>query len=152
MPSPILARADALMQRRRQNAEIDDVPVLTDVIDINVPETDDDVPVLFDIEPIAPLSTASVNLPALAEEELPDLPEILIEESPLPELIESVAADQASDATLTDAILTEEIAREVARLVEVRLAAELPRIIEATIRDFLAEQSTANDQPSDFKD
>ena len=33
MPSPILARADALMQRRRQANEFDDVPVLTDAID-----------------------------------------------------------------------------------------------------------------------
>jgi hypothetical protein len=34
MPSNILARADALMQRRRQSGgETDDVPVLTDAID-----------------------------------------------------------------------------------------------------------------------
>ena len=35
MPSPILARADALMLRRRQgeNAALDDVPVLTDAVD-----------------------------------------------------------------------------------------------------------------------
>ena len=51
MPSPILARADALMQRRRQNAELDDVPVLTDAIDM-----DDDVPVLFDAEPLRPIA------------------------------------------------------------------------------------------------
>ena len=47
MPSPILARADALMQRRRQNAELDDVPVVRDAIDL-----DGDVPVLFDAEPL----------------------------------------------------------------------------------------------------
>ena len=35
MPSPILARADALMQRRRQGetGPLDDVPVLTDAVD-----------------------------------------------------------------------------------------------------------------------
>ena len=43
MPSPILARADALMQRRRQHTEVDDVPVLTDAI-----EDEDDIPVLID--------------------------------------------------------------------------------------------------------
>lgn len=44
--SPVLARADALMQRRRQNAaaEFEDVPVLTEVI-----APDDDVPVITDV-------------------------------------------------------------------------------------------------------
>ena len=48
MPSPILARADALMQRRRSatlDAD-DDVPVLTDSI-----QEEDDFPVLLDIDP-----------------------------------------------------------------------------------------------------
>ena len=45
MPSPILARADALMHRKRQNdTEFDDLPVLTDAID------EDDIPVLLDAE------------------------------------------------------------------------------------------------------
>jgi hypothetical protein len=150
MPSPILARADALMQRRRQNAEADDVPVLTDAVDFNAPETDDDVPVLFDIEPIAPLSsTADAFLPD-DEAAQPQLPEILIEEPPLPELIEVVATDPAPDASLPAAAVSEEIAREIARRVEQRLAAELPRIIEATVRDFLAEQAR-NTQEANFR-
>lgn len=35
MPSPILARADALMHRRRpgESGPLDDVPVLTDIVD-----------------------------------------------------------------------------------------------------------------------
>lgn len=42
MPSPILARADALMQRRRQSTgENDEIPVLTDTLD-------DEIPVLLD--------------------------------------------------------------------------------------------------------
>lgn len=150
MPSPILARADALMQRRRQNAEVDDVPVLTDAVDINAPETDDDVPVLFDIEPIAPLSnTADAFLP-VDETAHPELPEILIEEPPLPELIEVVATDPAPAASLPATAVSEEIAREIARRVEQRLAAELPRIIEATVRDFLAEQAR-NNQEANFQ-
>lgn len=45
MPSPILARADALMQRRYQSsADQSDLPILTDAI-----ENDDDLPVLNDI-------------------------------------------------------------------------------------------------------
>lgn len=44
--SPVLARADALMQRRRQNAatEFEDVPVLTEVVSL-----DEDVPVVTDV-------------------------------------------------------------------------------------------------------
>lgn len=42
MPSPIIARADALMHRKRQsNGELDDAPVLTDVVD-----EDDGIPLL----------------------------------------------------------------------------------------------------------
>lgn len=43
MPSPILARADALMHRRRQgeSGPLDDVPVLTDTV-----ETSHEIPVL----------------------------------------------------------------------------------------------------------
>jgi hypothetical protein len=49
MSSNILARADALMQRRRQSGgDADDVPVLTDAID-----PDSDIPVLLDAEPAA---------------------------------------------------------------------------------------------------
>ena len=46
MPSPILARADALMHRKRQSdTDFDDVPVLTDAID-----DDDDIPLLLEID------------------------------------------------------------------------------------------------------
>ncbi|MGA9396047.1 MAG: hypothetical protein WBV56_11990, partial [Azonexus sp.] len=52
MSSSIFARADALMQRRRQtSSELDDVPVLIDAID---PESE--IPVLLDIDlPVATL-------------------------------------------------------------------------------------------------
>lgn len=54
MPSPILARADALMQRRRQGetGPLDDVPVLTDTV-----EADDEPPVL--LEQVAPAARPS---------------------------------------------------------------------------------------------
>ncbi|QKV57415.1 MAG: hypothetical protein HT580_09380 [Dechloromonas sp.] len=52
MPSPILARADALMQRRRPTSpEPDDVPLLTDAI-----SPEDDLPLLVDIETPAPVA------------------------------------------------------------------------------------------------
>lgn len=116
MPSPILARADALMQRRRQNAELDDVPVLTDAVD-----TDDDVPVLLDIEMLATVAETEAASEVLAE--------------PLPAIAEEPAAPSAFDAGLRDIL-----AHELARRLEQRLAAELPRLIESTVRDFLAEQ------------
>ena len=43
MPSPILARADALMQRRHQNnAEQNDLPILTDAIEDESDDEDGD--------------------------------------------------------------------------------------------------------------
>lgn len=149
MPSPILARADALMQRRRQNAEVDDVPVLTDAVDINAPETDDDVPILFDIEPIAPLftmdKTTASAAPAAAS--LPEL-ELPAGDTSTDNTWQPAAALDAPDQTELPSV--EELAREIARRVEARLAVELPLIIEATLRDFLAEQAT-DSQQADFQ-
>jgi|JI6StandDraft_1071083.scaffolds.fasta_scaffold442593_2 hypothetical protein len=123
MASPILARADALMQRRRQNGnETDDVPILTDAVDMSADELDDDVPVLLDIEPFAPLSEAD----PIAEEALP---------TALPAFAAEPAAEPAFNAALRDIL-----AHELSRRVEQRLLAELPRIIESTVRDYLAEQ------------
>lgn len=121
MTSPILARADALMQRRRQNsAELDDIPLLTDTV--NPVESDDDVPVLLDIEP--------VSLQGEPEQAIEEIDELLPPEQ------EAASAAPAFDAALHDII-----AHEIARRVEQRLADELPRIIESTVRDFLAEQA-----------
>jgi hypothetical protein len=108
------------MQRRRQSSgELDDIPVLTDAIDPL--ESDDDVPVLLNIEsPAAPASKEH----SLAEfEEIP------------PAIPEEASGSPAFDAALRDII-----AHELARRVEARLLAELPRLIESTVRDFLAEQ------------
>ena len=114
MPSPILARADALMQRRRSTTldADDDVPVLTDAI-----EEDDDFPVLLDIE--TP----------------PEVFEPIAEIAPIVEIVEEPTSHPLLDAGIRDIL-----AHELARRVEQRLAAELPRIIESTVRDFLAEQ------------
>lgn len=128
--SPILARADALMQRRRQNiGEIDDVPILTDAV---TTDSDDDVPILLDIE----------QLPPLAE------PEPVIAESDEPKV--SGRIDETTAPPTFDAALRDIMAHELARRVEQRLAAELPRIIESTVRDYLAEQEMiAKLQPRD---
>ena len=126
MPSPIIARADALMQRRRQGGiDAEDVPVLTDAID----NDEDDIPVLLEAEGVAadepPAITASV-------------PEAIIDAPPLPEI--DVAAPLAEADSSFDRALLDIVAHELARRVNERLNAELPAIIEATVRDFLAER------------
>ncbi len=124
MPSPILARADALMQRRRSTTldADDDVPVLTDSI-----QEEEDFPVLLDIE--AP----------------PEVFEPIAETAPIIEVVEEPTTHPLLDAGMRDIL-----AHELARRVEQRLAAELPRIIESTVRDFLAEQEMiAALQPQD---
>lgn len=120
MPSPILARADALMQRRRQGGgELDEIPVLTDTVD-----NDDDIPVLLDAE---------IPPPVVEPDAEPDT-EIVPE--PINDIAEETLPLPAFDAALRDAL-----AHELARRVEQRLVAELPRLIESTLRDFLAEQT-----------
>ncbi len=114
MPSPILARADALMQRRRQGGgELDEIPVLTDTVD-----NDDDIPVLLDAE---------IPAPVVEPEAKPE---------PAGEVAEETLPPPAFDTAVRDAL-----AHELARRVEQRLVAELPRLIESTLRDFLAEQT-----------
>jgi len=107
VPSSVIARADALMQRRRQSLpDTDDVPVLTDAID------PDDVPILLDAE-----SPAT---------------------EPVARNAADIIAEPANGLALEGAML-DIVAHELARRVNERLAAELPGIIETTIRDFLAE-------------
>ena len=111
MSKSVLARADALMQRRRQSGtESDDVPVLIDAID-----PDMDIPVLVDAEPpVAVVESLSEPEPAVVPEGGPALDD---------EMLDSIA-------------------RELARRVHERLAAELPLIVADTIRDLLTEPET----------
>jgi hypothetical protein len=113
VPSPILARADALMQRRRQvgSSPFDDVPILTDTIEAE--------------DTLAPTPASSMT-PAtrhLADSpELPDLPDLHLDQistelaarviarlnHELPRLVESVVTEfmaerKASSPTRTDA-------------------------------------------------
>lgn len=115
MPSPILARADALMQRRMHGqAAADDVPTLTEAIG------DDGIPLLLNAETSAPL----------------------VIEDPQPTLISesrSPAHDTDSPTIRLDVGQNEILVRELARRVQQRLSMELPKIIEATVRELLAE-------------
>ena len=134
MPSPILARADALMQRRRQSSgEIDDIPVLTDSVAL----PDDDIPVLTDFAPPdeAPLPqlVAVDETPLVSPDFSPPAPD-LSDDSPVP------------PAPRVEA-LPEQLLTELARRVEQRLTAELPRLIESTLRDLLAEKAMIDALP-----
>ena len=128
MASPILARADALMQRRRPSStEPDDVPLLTDAI-----SPEDDIPLLVDVETPAPVTEATLAIEAEIEPEAADVPLAAAAAHPEP------PAEPAPGLALEGEIL-DIIAHELARRVQERLAAELPGIIESTIREFLAE-------------
>jgi hypothetical protein len=118
LPSPILARADALMQRKRQSGgEFDDLPILTDAI------SDDDIPLLVDAEPLAVIDETE--------------PEAFV----APESFAAGTETPVTQLAATgDSALREQLVRELARRVEQRLSAELPRLIESTVCDFLAEQ------------
>ena len=128
MVTPILARADALMQRRRPSSpEPDDVPLLTDAI-----SPEDDIPLLIDVETPAPGAAAA---PAVEAEIKPEAPS---------EPLAAAAVDLEPPADSTPSLAFEGemldiIAHELTRRVNARLAAELPGIIESTIREFLAE-------------
>ena len=120
MLSPIIARADALMHRRRQtDSEFDDVPVLTDSVD-----EFDDIPVLTEVEPLPEPEIISEPLEELATEHVTELTCLAAPETP---------------ATL-DPTLRDELVRELAGRIEERIKAALPEIIGSTLRDFLADQ------------
>ena len=109
MSSPVLARADRLMRRR--SARSADSDEVPVLVDAIDPDTD--IPVLLDAEP------------AVAAPE------------PRPETMPAAAAAQTGVAL--DGEMLDIIAHELTRRVSERLAAELPGIIESTVRDFLAE-------------
>jgi hypothetical protein len=111
------------MQRRRQNsAEPDEIPVLTDALD------DDDIPILLIAEPPPAIPEATVK--ALADPEPTIAPPA---ELPLPPTIDTTRPD--------------DLIHELARRVEQRLLVELPRLIESTVCDFLAEQQANEKHP-----
>ncbi len=117
MPSPILARADALMQRRRQNTpESEEIPVLTDAID------DDDIPVLLQLDEEPPQ--------AIAESE---------SISPVA-VMERVDQEQTPPGIDRNPVQLETLVSELVSRIERRLVAELPGMIESAVRDLLNEQ------------
>lgn len=114
MPSPILARADALMQRRMHGQAVpEDVPTLTEAIG------NDGIPLLLNAE--TPLPPIGKGLPTSSDEAAP-----------------MVTADDSPTIRL-DVGQNEILVRELARRVEQHLSSELPKIIESAVRELLAE-------------
>ncbi len=161
MPNPIIARADALMQRRRQpGSETDDVPVLTDAVD------DEDIPVLFNVdlphfeathpahdEPLPTLEISFAEPPPEAAEASAatvsptEAPPPAFEAYPLAEPAEPAEPEPvpATVSPATEVALREALIREVAQRIERRLAAELPQLIATTLAEILAEQASTDE-------
>lgn len=118
MDDAILARADALMQRRRPAvADSEDLPVLTDVAlpgtAVPTDQHEDDIPIL---------TTAVDDPPPAATAGMAPIP------GPRP---------------LDTRALTAELAARIER----RIVAELPRLIDDAIREVMAEQGATTLSP-----
>jgi hypothetical protein len=126
VPSPIIARADALMHRRRQNdQELDDIPVLTDYIDDS-----DDIPVLTEVESVSEHEAAMAIIETALESVEPFAPV-----AP-PEILQAATPEHP----VIDPALREQLVHELGQRIEERIKAALPEIISSTVRDFLADQ------------
>lgn len=124
MPSPILARANALMQRHRNsNDDTDEIPILTDAV-----STAEEIPLLTDIDP----EEAAMPLPELTVPTLLTSPPASLPDAPAT----ARRPDEADEAEARELLL-----RELARRVELRLAQTLPRLIAETLEGFLQEQA-----------
>lgn len=133
MPSPILARANALMHRHRSNNDdADEIPVLTDAV-----PGSEEIPLLTEIAPLDP----AVPLPALTA------PDLTLERiDALPSDASPTEHEHAAPASAEEPLL-----RELCRRVELRLAEALPQLIRATLDELLQERA-AQDIPAAARD
>ena len=133
MPSPILARANALMHRHRSNNDdADEIPVLTDAV-----PGSEEIPLLTEIATLDP----AVPLPALTA------PDLTLERiDALPNDTSLANREQAALAAGEEPLL-----RELCRRVELRLAEALPQLIQATLHELLQERA-AQDIPAAARD
>lgn len=110
MPSPILARADALMHRRPHSTDsAEDFPILTDALD-----EEENIPILLQVE-VTPEEPS---------------PEPLAEHTP-PSAAPTVIATDSSPSSL---------AADLAHALHVHLQAALPGLIERAVADVMAHR------------
>jgi hypothetical protein len=129
--SPIIARADALMQRSRRPAgDDDDIPLLTDAID----EEEDGLPVLIDVAADHDASIPVLSAPK-PQSGAPEEPYAPVAALP-PSQVHSPAPDLRP--TL-DPVFRDLLAGEVAARVEKRIAELLPGIVSETVCEVLTE-------------
>lgn len=126
MTNPIIARADALMQRsRRPVGDDDEIPLLTDAID----EEEDGLPVLIDMATDDGASNRTAN--AAPPEPPPATPHehvAIAPEAPAPEPRPAI-----------DPVFRDLLAGEVAARVEKRIGELLPGIVNETVCEVLTE-------------
>jgi len=115
MPSPILARADALMHRRHGSGESEEVPLLTDAIDV-----ENDIPVLVDVAPAA-AAPATRKVP----------PQTPVAGNPATTPVPPLDTDWGAA-----------LAEELGRRIEARLLAEIPKIVATTVAELLGDPET----------
>jgi hypothetical protein len=129
--SPIIARADALMQRSRRTAGDDDeIPLLTDAVD----EDEDGLPVLIDVAADDLASIAAASAPTV-EPRPPVVPAAPFAGPPA-----STPDAPAPGARPTlDPVFRDLLAGEVAARVERRIGELLPGIINETVCQVLTE-------------
>jgi len=122
MPSPILARANALMHRHRSNPDDgDEIPILTDAV-----ASSEEIPLLTDAQPPA------------SHPELPPLtaPDLSLE--PL-DLLPATTSPIAPLADADSALL-----QQLCERVEARLVAALPELIRDCLQEVLQERTAAS--------
>lgn len=136
MPSPILARADALMQRRHlSNNDPEEVPVLTDAIDV-----DDDIPVLLDV-------AANPDSQTLPDDKALDETAAYLQTPEPP--ARPRAAHEPAPHPMIDPAWRDALVDELSCRIEQRLLLEIPKIIESTVQELLAEQEILARHPPD---
>ena len=131
MTNPIIARADALMQRSRRPAGADDeIPLLTDAID----EEEDGLPVLIDVASDNDASSLAVS-PSTLEPPPPASPQEHIASAPDPQA--TTLGSEPRPAV--DPVFRDLLAGEVAARVERRIGELLPGIVNETVCEVLTE-------------
>lgn len=131
MTSPIIARADALMQRNRRPAGDDDeIPLLTDAIE----EEEDGLPVLIDVAADDVEAAPASHLPT--SEPSPQAgPNEYVASPPVPAA--HIPAPEPRPAI--DPVFRDLLAGEVAARVERRIGELLPGIVNETVCEVLTE-------------
>ena len=128
MTSPIIARADALMQRSRRPAGDDDeIPLLTDAID----DEEDELPLLIDA---ATDEDGASQLAARTQ-----IPESSPPAEPPEQLASTTDAPVSDPLPTLDPVFRDLLAGEVAARVEKRIGELLPGIVNETVCEVLTE-------------